>query len=145
MPNYISTAEFQALGLPAGAFTGFSGDPDDFVAAASGVVDSYLRARYKLPLSEPYPQEIKRATANLASYDFLSVRGFDPQQGFDGNVLIRYESTIKWLQDVANGKANLSGAADASPNSADGGPSVRSRCRNSAARFRTSTTNAYRG
>lgn len=142
---YVSTAEFNALGLPAAALSGFTGDPDDFAAAASGTVDSYLRGRYKLPLSEPYPQEIKRATAVLMAYDLLSVRGFDAENGSDQNTLIRYEKTIEWLNMVAAGKVNLSVAADATPNVADGGPSVRSRTRDSAERFRDSTTNAYRG
>ncbi len=73
---------------------------DAACASASEVVDSYFRDRYKLPLSA-WGIDVIRATAILAVYDLLVVRGYNPSAGADVNVRLRYEDTLKWLLQVA--------------------------------------------
>jgi phage gp36-like protein len=68
--------------------------------SASEVVDSYLRDRYRLPLSA-WGVDIIRTTALIAVYDLLVVRGYNPSAGADVNVRLRYEDALKWLQMVA--------------------------------------------
>lgn len=137
MSQYATEAEFEVLGLPAVALDGFTGSVDDHLTAASGVVDSYLRGRYRLPLAEPYPQEIITATCVIAAWSILNVRGFDPSAASDVNVRTRYEDIIGrpmqkgWLQQLAAGLINLDLAADASSGHHDGGPRVSSRGRRS--------------
>jgi len=128
---YANSTEFAALGLPAVALDGFVGDVDDHLEAASGQIDSYLRGRYRLPLVAPYPQEIVRVTCALAAYSVLSVRGFDPENGADKNVRMRYEDAVSWLNQMAEGKVNLPLTADSTPTAHDGGPILRSTNRSS--------------
>jgi phage gp36-like protein len=68
--------------------------------AASEVVDSYFRDRYKLPLSA-WGVDVTRNTAIIAVYDLLVVRGYNPSAGADVNVRLRYEDAMKWLLQVA--------------------------------------------
>jgi phage gp36-like protein len=135
MSQYATAVQFEALGLPAAALDGFAGDVDDHLTAASGVIDSHLRGRYKLPLAEPYPQEIITACCCIAAYTVLVVRGFDPTRAADMNVRTRYEDMMGrpgqkgWLQQLSAGLINLDLAADATGGAHDGGPIVASRAR----------------
>lgn len=133
MAQYASSAQFADLGLPAAALDGFTGSVDEHLVAASNVVDSYLRGRYKVPLTLPAPQEIVNAVCIIASYTILNARGFDPHSGADANVRMRYEDLIGrafqkgWLQQMAAGLVNLDITADATPGTHDGAPIVASR------------------
>lgn len=134
MSQYATEEQFETLGLPAVALDGFSGSVTDHLVAASGVVDSYLRGRYRLPLTGPdYPQEIVQATCIIAAWTILNVRGFDPSAAADMAVRTRYEDMIGrpmqkgWLQQLAAGLVNLPLSADASSGHHDGGPRVSSR------------------
>jgi phage gp36-like protein len=135
--QYATEAEFEVLGLPAVALDGFTGSVDEHLTAASGVIDSYLRGRYALPLTAPYPQEIITATCIIAAWTILNQRGFDPHSGSDQNVRTRYEDIMGrpmqkgWLQQLAAGLINLALTADATSGHHDGGPRVRSRRRTS--------------
>lgn len=134
---YIDLDQFKALGLPARALDGFTGDPVDHFYAGTTTVNSYLRGRYQLPLTPPFPGEIVNATAKLAAYSILSVRGFDPENAADVNIRMQYDDMVRWLERLADGKVTLDLRADASPGVHDGGPRVLSRDRNDARRWRT--------
>jgi phage gp36-like protein len=135
--QYATALQFSALGLPAVALNGFTGDVNDHLLNASGVVDTYLRGRYLLPLVSPYPQEIINAVCLIAAWTVLNIRGFDPSSGTDVNVRTRYEDMTGrpgqkgWLQQLSSGLVNLDLAADASSGVNDGGPIVASRSRTS--------------
>lgn len=125
--SYATSADLSALDLPAAATEGMTAaDIDLHLEAASARIDGYLRGRYLLPLSSPYPAEIVACTTALAAYSVLSRRGFDPHAGTDANVRVRYEDAISWLERIAQGKVNLAALSDASPSVQDGGPRVRS-------------------
>lgn len=134
--SYATPTDFDAHGLPAVALDGFAGDVQDHLDSASGEIDTYLRGRYSVPLVSPAPAEIVKAECVLAAYSVLALRGFDPEEGSNKNVRMRYEDTKKWLSSLANGKVNLSILADATPNVHDGRPRVRSRSRDTSWRFR---------
>jgi len=68
--------------------------------AASAIVDSYLRDRFKLPLSR-WGVDLRQKTAVLAVYDLLVVRGYNPSAGADVNLRLRYQDTLEWLLRVA--------------------------------------------
>lgn len=68
---------------------------------ASSLADGYLRQRYALPLSAFCP-DLTRAVCAIAAYDLLSVRGYDPVAEDNGNIRVRYEDAIKWLERVAS-------------------------------------------
>jgi phage gp36-like protein len=135
--QYASSAQFGVYGLPAAALDGFTGSVDDHLTAASAVVDSYARGRYKVPLTLPAPLEIVSAVCALAAYSIVNVRGFDPHSGADANLRTRYEDLMGtplsqrggqkgWLQQLAAGLVNLDVSADATL-AHDGAPIVASR------------------
>ncbi len=69
------------------------------IEAASDFADSAFRARYNLPLLA-WGADVKRACAQLAAYDLLVVRGFNPELGADSNMGARAELAQAWLRAV---------------------------------------------
>lgn len=124
MSQYATSAELQNFGLPAAALTGIStAIQDQHLTLASGRVDSYLRGRYSLPLTAPYPDEIKSAVCSIAAYTLLKRRGYNPD-AYDSNFRDEYLSTLEWLDALSQGRVNLDVEADATPNVQEGRPSV---------------------
>ena len=72
------------------------------IAAASRLADSYLAARFTLPLIA-WQQDLTRAVVAIATYDLMSQRGFSPAPGSDENIRLRYEDAIRWLEKIAAG------------------------------------------
>lgn len=71
------------------------------IADADGEIDSYLGTKYQVPL-DPVPGIVVTASATIAMY----------RLSFDAGTLTdekrrRYEDLIRWLRDVAAGKAVL--------------------------------------
>lgn len=121
---YATEAEFNELGLPLVALDGFTGDVEQHLEIAAGKIDSYLRGRYKLPVSGDVP-ELKDVNCILAAYSVVSIRGFDPEAEQNKNIRLRYEDSLEWLERLADGKVNLDTAVDATPGKEDGGPIVK--------------------
>jgi hypothetical protein len=51
----------------------------------SAYADSKMRARYALPLGLPYDRALVRAVCDLAAWDIICLRGYDPEGGSDRN------------------------------------------------------------
>jgi len=68
---------------------------------AQGVVDSYLGAKYAVPLNPP-PPAVVDATGAIAMYKLSE--GADT---LTEEKRRRYEDAIAWLKDVSSGKASL--------------------------------------
>ena len=101
--TYATQNDLYRLGLPEGALRGVSlAAIEDALEAASRLADSYLRARYALPLSS-WDEALTRAVAIIAAYDLMAVRGYDPARGADEVLRLRYEDAIRWLERVAAG------------------------------------------
>ena len=76
---------------------------DRAIADADGEIDSYLGVKYEVPLN-PVPGIVVTASATIAMY----------RMSYDAGTLTdekrrRYEDLIRWLRDVASGKAVLDG------------------------------------
>ena len=76
------------------------------LADADGIIDSYLRKRYSVPLA-PVPQVITRASCLLARYD-LSVGG--DREPAD-QVKSDRKDIVAWLTQLSTGTATLEGVA----------------------------------
>lgn len=114
---YATPSDLITVGLPATALGTLS--PAQQQAAlntASDEVDSYLRGRYALPL-QGWGNEIREATAAIATYKLMLVRGYNPESGADQNFAERYAMTISWLRDVQRRAAhpNVTPAVDPAP------------------------------
>lgn len=132
--SYATPTNFTVYGLPAEALVGFTGTVQDYLDAAFGRINTHLRGRYKLPMIN-VPIELVEAECVIAGYILLSVRGFDPEDGIDRNILIRYREAMKWLMSLSDGMTNLDIDADTTPGVNDGAPIVSSKVRDSSERF----------
>jgi phage gp36-like protein len=120
----ITDAQLLAMGLAVDALTGIDvGTRDIARAAASDHVLSYVAKRYTLPLIE-WSDDLRRATAHVASWDLLSTRGYAPIAGGDEAIKDRYDAAIRWLERVADGRVEPVGVVDSTPTIAEAGPLV---------------------
>jgi phage gp36-like protein len=118
--RYAETPDLAQLGLPASVLSGFTpADQNAALEAASSLADSYLAARYTLPIIS-WGSALTRAVAVIAAYDLMSRRGYDPNRPGDENLRLRYEDALRWLQDVAAGRVDPQ-VQDSSPTISDTG------------------------
>lgn len=86
---------------------------DRAIADADAEIDSYLGVKYDIPLN-PVPAIVATASATIAMYRMSSDSGT-----LTDEKRRRYEDLIRWLRDVAAGKAVLDGGTE--PPSKSGG------------------------
>ena len=97
---YCDREQLARYGLPPKALSRFTTEEQDRgLEAASGVVDSYLRARYTLPIQR-WGLELTRCVAAIAAYDLMTSRGYDPNLAADEQLRLRYEDSLAWLRMV---------------------------------------------
>ena len=120
---YATTDEL-AYGVPAQALVDVPLAQQQFyLDNQAAFIDSHLRSRYTLPLSQPYPNELRSANVALAVCDVLAFIGLNPDQ-YDNLYGERCEMWREWLKAIADGTANLDDDADATPGTSAGGPTV---------------------
>lgn len=121
---YATRTHLAQFAIRAAALTGIAtGDQDAALEAASDLADSYLRARFTLPLSS-WQDDLRRAVCNVAAYDLLSARGYNPDAGADSNVRQRYEDAVRWLEGVAAGRVTPAVTDSGSSGSSGSGAGV---------------------
>lgn len=125
MSQYGTTTNMASLGLPSKATANVSPTVQNaHLTAQASRIDTYLRGRHTLPLSEPYPDCIVEANCVMAAYSILTnYRGYGPAD-LDTNFRLRYEDQLAFLQDLAAGRASLADDADATPDTNEGRPRV---------------------
>lgn len=104
--QYASLADLYKHGAPVRVF----GQLDDAtktagLVSASAKVATFLRARYVLPLLT-WDDSIVEATCKIATYDLLSVRGYNPAAGADPNIRDRYVDALVFLEKVQKSQAH---------------------------------------
>lgn len=72
------------------------------IVSASGLIDTYITGRYRLPLS-PVPEIVKDCCARIAYYYLCGERYTDA-------VRKSYEDAVAMLRDISNGRAHLDAA-----------------------------------
>lgn len=83
---------------------------DKAIAGASADIDSYIATRYPLPLPEN-PVVLVDKCADIVRYKMTGSAGRLMTEG----IRERYEDAIRWLRDVAAGKASLGLTEDKEP------------------------------
>lgn len=83
---------------------------DRSLADASAEIDSYLAARYVLPMTE-IPVVLKRLAVEMAVYQLLSLR----PMGDIEDTRRRYDDALAFLKQVASGKVSLGISANSLP------------------------------
>jgi phage gp36-like protein len=123
MSSYATTEDLLVYGLSEEALSGTSADAvQQKLDAASAFADSYLGRHYTLPLSKPYPISLIDAVCRVAAYNFLSVRGFNPQ-GQAEEIRLRYLDASEWMKDVGL-RGGGPDFVDSTGRGDDGGPFV---------------------
>jgi len=83
------------------------------IADADSEIDSYCGAHYEVPFSD-VPAMVRKLSVDISIYNIYARRKGAPEDRKQ-----RYDSAIRFLRDVAGGKASLGSTA---PDDADGGP-----------------------
>jgi phage gp36-like protein len=102
---YADRHDLTTLSVSEAAIKGIS-DSDVLTAlgAASELADSYLGARFQLPLTE-WGTDLRRTVCELAAYSLMKRRGFNPETADADTMKAGHDDSLKWLKDVAAGKA----------------------------------------
>lgn len=117
--QYADVTDLTNLGCPEAALSSISTDRRNAaLQAASGIVDSYVGTRFKLPLTA-YGDELKQAVCSIAAWRLLSVRGLAPGNASAETLRDNHDDAMRWLRDVAAGKAVPAWPANADVNNFD--------------------------
>jgi phage gp36-like protein len=105
--QYATIEELYTYGAPAVAFGSLPSDVlTNALTAASSLADGFLRSRYAMPLTA-WGSDLKQAVCKIATYEVLSVRGYNPAAGADVNLLNRHLEAMAWLKGVSRGEIHL--------------------------------------
>ena len=103
MPAYATLADVYNLGVPAGAVSAVAvATQQAALDAANAEADSYLSGRFKLPITV-WGMDIRLHVCARAAYTMLVVRGYNPDDGSDKNVLDRATQALTWLKAISAG------------------------------------------
>lgn len=98
--------------------SGYSSDEQQLVAdaitwiegritAAARIIDSYIQAKYSLPLSQPQIDDSALpGYAEVIAYHQMMINGPDEI------TKARYDEAMRWLKDVSRGLAKIGGSAE---------------------------------
>lgn len=112
--TYAKVKDITTLGIAIKALQTVSiHDKVEALIAASGILDRYLCRQFTLPLTA-WSDDLRRMCAQIAVYDLMAVRGFQPQ-GADELIVKRYDDAIASMREVAAGKACMPGISDTTP------------------------------
>jgi phage gp36-like protein len=75
---------------------------DRALTDASAEADGYLRNQFTLPLTAVNDPALRRHVANMAIYQLMVARGYNPEAEGDG-IRQRYTDAIAWLKGVGAG------------------------------------------
>jgi phage gp36-like protein len=126
--SYATPADLYAYGAPESAF----GDVDPTAVqaaldAASTQADGYLANRFTLPVVTP-SQDLKAAVCQIAAWNLLRRRGFNPEDLGAQAIRTGYEDAERWLRGVSKGEITPqltdSSAGVAPPGGSGGGAFV---------------------
>ncbi len=122
--SYSTPDDFRSLGLPpAQVEESTDAQIQAHLSASAGVIDSYLGARFTLPLAQPIPDVLIKIEVDLAVCSYLLWRGYNPET-FDTLYSERCKQARAWLESVAAGRVSIPGAVDSSPGVSGSAPKV---------------------
>jgi phage gp36-like protein len=118
--TYAKVRDLTTLGIATKALQTVSvHDKVESLLAASAIADRYLCRQFTLPLAS-WGDDLRRMVAQIAVYDLMAVRGFQPQ-GVDELIVKRYDDAIAALREMAAGKACMPDVVDTTPETSSEG------------------------
>lgn len=83
---------------------------ENAIADADAEIDGYLAKRYSPPFKEP-PAVLKKFSKDIAAYNLVSRKGIE-EDSAEKTYLTRYNSAIRFLIMVAEGKTDIGAPAE---------------------------------
>lgn len=117
MSAYATAGEFDVHGIrPEARPAAITAEQiSSAIVAASGKADSYLSARFRLPLSS-WGIDLTQAVCAIAAFELVSsLLLFQPDPANNVVLVGRKDGAIEWLRQVAAGKANPVDLVDSEP------------------------------
>jgi len=115
--NYAAAADFDRFGIRPEALpqTISAQDKDAAISAASGRADSYLGARFRLPISA-WGDDLRQAVCAIAAFELIASQvGFNPEAGHNMVLVTRKEDAIRWFEQVSRGHVTPAGIVETPP------------------------------
>lgn len=112
MSQYCQPSDLTLYAIPATAIPASITTPMQVAAcaAASAEADSYMRARYPLPITGSagggpgvFDPTLVRHVAYIAAFSLMSQRGFMPMSGADGMIRENYYKAVGWPDRPGSG------------------------------------------
>lgn len=124
MARYAEIAHLEALAMLRSSLASVSTEDKNLaLESASDEANSYLRARYTLPLTR-WDTALRQHVVNITVYRLMSRKGFDPGVGSQEIIRLNYEDALRWLRGVQATTISPD-VEDSAPPSTPGSPSVR--------------------
>lgn len=111
---YATPDDLRALAIPAAALATSPPITDDAIdkaleAGTDEIASALKTGGYALPLTV-WGSDIRRLNVNLAAYDVMTVRGYNPDpNGGPDPWRVRYEDALKMLERIRTGDESLAG------------------------------------
>lgn len=109
MSQYATVAEFARFGLPTDATAGFTSDAiEDFLKAASAIVDGMIEARGYAPPLPSWDKDLSSAVCKLAAYDVVfHAGGANPADPAHAAIVMSRDWAERHVEKVAKGLAKF--------------------------------------
>lgn len=91
---------------------------DKAISGADALIDSYLAARYAVPIA-PVPDILLDIAVDIAIYKISSRRSQAPEE-----IRTKYDDAVKWLIKVAAGTVKIPSAASAPSDQSNDAPVI---------------------
>jgi phage gp36-like protein len=110
---YATLQDLQDLGIAPQFFTGKLAPTSDAVTKSLNNAFSYINSiigvsdKITLPLTPPYDPNLVQANCNIAVWNLLAARGYNPENPADAHIRVRYEDTMNWLKMISQNRAQL--------------------------------------
>ncbi len=117
MSLYASPEDFDRFGIRPSALPESITAADKLAAisAASGRADSYLGARFRLPISA-WGDDLRQAVCAVAAFELVAAQvGFNPEAGQNLVLQQRKDDAIRWFEQVSRGHVSPVGVSGTAP------------------------------
>jgi phage gp36-like protein len=114
---YATSTDFDRFGIRPEALPQSitAQDKDAAISAASGRADSYLGARFRLPISA-WGDDLRQAVCAIAAFELVASQvGFNPEAGHNMVLVTRKEDAIRWFEQVSRGHVTPAGIVETPP------------------------------
>jgi phage gp36-like protein len=105
--RYAELSDYDVLGIPAAALSGFS-DADKITAleTMSSEADGYLNTKHVTPLTS-WPRSLTLHVTRGAVYILITSRGMNPNAAGNELIIKGYDDAIAWFGKVSRGMVVL--------------------------------------